>query len=130
MDSSAGGFDNVGESPHTTSFLMDRYLDAADKALNVAIANLPQPPRVKQRYTLKDERQVKMSTESVYRQRNDSLVMFSSSAWNAITVGQFSLPDRGRYRIRISAYGFQSHGKPIAYRIAAGPASLRPAPGR
>ncbi len=121
MDSSAGGFDNVGEALHISSFLMDRYLDAADKALGVAIANLPQPPRVQKRYMLKDERQVKTATESVYRNRDNSTVMFCSSGWNAITVGQFYPSDRGRYRIRISAYGFQSGDKPVTYRIDAGP---------
>ena len=121
LDSSAGGFDNVGEALHISSFLMDRYLDAADKALNVAIANLPQPPLVQKRYSLKDDRLVKTTTEKVYLDRDDSLVMFSSSPWNAITVGQFYPPDRGRYRIRISAYGFQSGGKPVTFRVDAGP---------
>ncbi len=121
LDSSAGGFDNVGEALHISSFLLDRYLEAADKALNVAIANLPQPPLVKKRYSLKDERLVKTTTEKVYLDRDDSLVMFSSSPWNAITVGQFYPPDRGRYRIRISAYGHQSVVKPVTYRVDAGP---------
>ena len=107
-DTSAHGFDNGGEALHISSFLMERYLEAADTALNVAIANGPQPPLIKKRYSLKDERAVKTTTESVYRKRDDALVMFSSSAWNAITVGQFYPPDRGRYRFRISASGFQS----------------------
>ena len=121
LDSSAGGFDNVGEALHISSFLMDRYLEAADKVLGVAIANLPQPPLVKKRYSLKDERLVKTTTEKVYFDRDDSLVMFSSSPWNAITVGQFYPPDRGRYRIRISAFGHQSDGKPVTYRVDSGP---------
>ncbi|MCX7418402.1 MAG: DUF1592 domain-containing protein [Planctomycetia bacterium] len=121
LDSSAGGFDNVGEALHISSFLMDRYLEAADKALSIAIANLPQPPLVKKRYSLKDERLVKTTTEKVYLDQDDSLVMFSSSPWNAITVGQFYPPDRGRYRIRISAFGHQSDGKPVTYRVDSGP---------
>ena len=40
-DGSADGFDNVGEALHTSSFLMEKYLEAADTALNVAIANRP-----------------------------------------------------------------------------------------
>lgn len=120
-DTSAHGFDNVGEALHTSSFLMERYLEAADAALNVAIANKPRPPLVKKRYSLKDERIVKISTESVYRKRDDALVMFSSSAWNTIVVGQFYPPDRGTYRVRISAYGVQSAGKPVRFRIDAGP---------
>ena len=120
-DTSAHGFDNVGEALHTSSFLMERYLEAADSALNVAIANKPRPPLVKKRYLLKDERIVKISDEKVYRQRDDALVMFSSSAWNAITVTQFYPPDRGVYRVRISAYGLQSADKPVTFRIDVGP---------
>jgi hypothetical protein len=55
-DTPAHGFDNVGEALHTSSFLMERYLEAADSALNVAIANRPRPPLLKKRYLLKDER--------------------------------------------------------------------------
>jgi mono/diheme cytochrome c family protein len=121
IDGSAGGFDNVGEAMHTSSFLLDRYLEAADTALKFAVANLPRPPLVKKRYDLKDERAVKVATESVYRKQDDALVMFSSSAWNSIVVGQFYPPDRGRYRVRISAYGVQSRGKPVTFRIDVGP---------
>jgi Protein of unknown function (DUF1592)/Protein of unknown function (DUF1588)/Protein of unknown function (DUF1587)/Protein of unknown function (DUF1585)/Protein of unknown function (DUF1595)/Planctomycete cytochrome C len=121
LDTSAHGFDNIGEALHTSSFLMERYLEAADVSLNVAIADKPQPPLVKKRYTLKDERIVKISEESVYRHRDDALVMFSSSAWNTIVVGQFYPPDRGKYRIRISAYGLQNSGKPVTFRIDVGP---------
>ena len=121
QDTSAHGFDNIGEALHTSSFLMERYLEAADNALNVAIANGPQPPLIKKRLSLKDERLVKTTTESVYRQRDDALVMFSSSPWNAITVTQFYPPDRGKYRIRISSFGVQSSGKPVTFRVDAGP---------
>src|SRR5688572_28660188 len=54
-DTSLHGFDNVGDALHTSSFLMERYLEAADAALNMAIANGPQPPLVKKRYLLKDQ---------------------------------------------------------------------------
>jgi hypothetical protein len=120
-DTPAHGFDNVGEALHTSSFLMERYLDAADAALNVAIANQPQPQRVQKRISLKDERGVKVATEKVFKQQDDTLIMFSSSPWNAITVGQFYPSERGRYRIRISAYGVQNQGKPVSFRIDAGP---------
>ncbi|HEV3146416.1 MAG TPA: DUF1587 domain-containing protein, partial [Gemmataceae bacterium] len=120
-DTSSHGFDNVGEALHVSSFLMERYLEAADAALNVAIANGPQPPLVKKRYSLKDERIVKIDTERVYRALDDTLIMFSSSHWNSITVGQFYPSDRGKYRVRISAFGVQSSGKPVSFRIDVGP---------
>ena len=48
-------------------------------------------------------------------------MLFSSSHWNSITVGQFYPPDRGKYRIRISAQAVQSDGKPVAFRVDVGP---------
>ncbi len=121
QDTSAHGFDNIGDALHTSSFLMDCYLDAAEAALNKAIVNFPQPPLVKKRYTLKEERLVQTTTENVYLHRDDAVVLFSSSPWNAITLGQFYPPDRGRYRIQISAFGYQSAGKPASFRIDSGP---------
>jgi len=121
QDTSAYGFDNIGEALHTSSFLMEKYLEAADLALGKAIANGPKPAVVKKRFSLKDERQVKIATEKVYLHRDDALVMFSSSAWNSITTTQFYPQDRGKYRIRISASGLQSGGKPVTFRVDAGP---------
>jgi hypothetical protein len=120
-DASAGGFDNVGSALHTSSFLMERYLDAADRALAVAIASGPQPPLVKKRVSLKDERHVKHTTERVFRSLDDGLVMFSSSAWQGITLTQFYPPDRGRYRFRLASHAVQSGEKPVTYRVDAGP---------
>ncbi len=120
-DTSAHGFDNIGDALHFSSFLMDRYLEAAEAALNKAIVNFPQPPLVKNRYSLKEDRLVMTTTENVYLHRDDSVVLFSSSPWNAITFVPFYPPDRGKYRIRISAFGYQSGGKPASYRIDVGP---------
>jgi hypothetical protein len=55
-DDSAYGFDNVGEALHTSSFLMERSLEAADKALKMAIGDptsarrrdVPHPPDASQ----------------------------------------------------------------------------------
>src|SRR5256886_13400184 len=42
-DTSTNGFDNNAELLHTSSYLMRSYLDAADRVLDEAIANKPQP---------------------------------------------------------------------------------------
>ncbi|HVK08394.1 MAG TPA: DUF1587 domain-containing protein, partial [Gemmataceae bacterium] len=117
-DSSANGFDNSGEALHVSSFLMEKYLEAADTALGLAIANGPRPPVVKKRYSLKDQHHVKTTTEKVYRIDEDTVTLFSSSAWNAVHIYQFYPPDRGRYRFRISASAVQSSGKPVTYCVA------------
>lgn len=120
-DATANGFDTSGDAHHVSPFLMESYLEAADKALGFAIANGPRPASTTKKYALTDERIVKVSTESVYRKRESELVMFSSSAWNSVVVGQFYPSVRGRYRVRISAQAVQSDGKPVAFRLDAGP---------
>ncbi|MFO0966607.1 MAG: DUF1592 domain-containing protein [Gemmataceae bacterium] len=121
LDSSLQGFDNVGEALHVSSFHMERYLEAADVALNAAIANAKQPPLLKKRYFLKDQHHPKTTTEKVFRKDGDTLVLFSSSLWNNVVVYQFYPSIRGHYRFRISAQAVQSGGKPIALRVLAGP---------
>ncbi len=100
---------------------MERYLEAADKVLNLAIANGPQPPLIKKRYSCKDERHVKNTTQRVFRHLDDALVFFSSSPWQSVSLVQFYPPDRGKYRFRISARASQSSDKPVSFRVLAGP---------
>ncbi|QDU20938.1 DUF1592 domain-containing protein [Urbifossiella limnaea] len=120
-DAAANGFDTNSGGQHVSSFLMERYLDAAEAALAVAVSNSPKaPPVVNKRLSLTDERHVKVTTEKVFRHTDDGLVMFSSSAWQAVTLSQFYPPDRGRYRFRITASAVQSD-KPVSFRVDAGP---------
>ncbi|HVC96613.1 MAG TPA: DUF1592 domain-containing protein [Pirellulales bacterium] len=125
-DSSSDGFDNVGEALHLSSFQMEKYLEAADKALNLAISNRPEPPAAtKKRYYMKDQHQVKTTTEDVYRKLDgDTLVLFSSSPWTAIVLYELYPSDRGDYRFRISASGFQSAERPVTFRLDAGNLSM------
>lgn len=119
-DGSADGFDNAAAANHTSSFLMEKYLEAADAALNLAIANRPQPPMsISKRYRMKDMHPIKLSTEDVYRFLNDGeVVCFCSSEWHNVWVSEFYPSDAGNYRFRISASGVQSGGKPVTFRVA------------
>jgi hypothetical protein len=118
-DSPAGGFDNVGEALHTSSFLLERYLEAADEALNQAIANGAQPKVQKQHVTLNEAYQVKQNSEQVFRKGPAGrITMSSSSGWQAATL--FWLEQRGRYRFRLSVQAEQSGGKPVVFSAHTG----------
>src|SRR6185503_8182610 len=73
-DASLNGFDNVGEALHASSFLMERYLEAAELCLNAAIANGPRPAGIQRRFDLKDA--VKLKGD-VYRKLDDAVAIFS-----------------------------------------------------
>ena len=120
-DSSTSGFDNSAEALHISSFLLQNYLDAADKVLDAAIASGPRPVTRKRRLDVKDERTVKPQG-SVYRHLEDGVAIFSSwvSANIQVTLWNFQTRQPGRYRFRISAYAFQT-GKSITFHVKAGP---------
>jgi hypothetical protein len=127
QDATAGGFDNVGEALHTSSFLLARYLEAAEEALDQAIANGPQPRAKKEHVPLSEAYQVKQNSEKVFRKGpNGRVTMFSSSAWQAATL--FWLEQRGRYRFRISVSAEQSGGKPVVFSAHTGGGSDGPPP--
>ncbi len=131
FDTSASGFDNVGDALHTSSFLMDRYLEAADTALNQAIVNRAQPPpSAKKHYSLKEMHQVKSTTERVFRKGDgDGVALFSSSAWQAVGLSAFYPNERGYYRFRMSVSGIQSAGQPVVFRVWSGSGGMGGAKG-
>ncbi len=121
LDTSTSGFDNNAELLHTSSFLMRNYLDAADRVLDEAIANEPEPWILKKRFDIREEKSVQ-ATGSVYRHTYDGVAIFATweSANIRVTMWNFRSHVRGKYRFRISGYGFQSEGKPITFRVTAG----------
>jgi mono/diheme cytochrome c family protein len=117
QDGSADGFDNAAAALHTSGFLLEEYLEAADIALDLAIANLPRPPLDQKRLDCRDQHQVRVTSEKVFRKLDDGVVFFSSSQWQSVVMSQFYPRDSGLYRFRIAASGYQSDGKPITYRV-------------
>jgi hypothetical protein len=120
-DASADGFDNVGEALHSSSFLMERYLEAADLALSAAIANGPRPAGLQRHIDLKKEGSVKPKGD-VYRHLDDGVAIFCSWESANVQVCLWSLrtPAPGRYRIRLTGYGFQTGGKPVTFHLKEG----------
>jgi len=93
----------------------------ADVALNQAIANRPQPKLINKHHSLKESHQVKSTTERVFRKGDgESVVLFSSSAWQAVGLTPFYPADRGRYRFRMSVSAVQSEGQPVVFRVWSG----------
>lgn len=118
LDGSMDGFDNVGAALHLSSFALERYLEAADAALDIAISNKPAPPQMKQRYSLKDQHAVKTYGNEFYRVLDDgTVVLFISTHDTTVMLSQFDPRHRGYYRFRISASGFQSSGKPVTFAV-------------
>ncbi len=118
LDGSMDGFDNVGSALHLSSFALERYLEAADAALNVAIASPGAGRRRSSDYSLKNQHAVKIYGNEFYRVLDDgTVVMFVSTHDTTVWLSQFYPRERGNYRFRISASGFQSSGKPVTFAV-------------
>jgi len=107
------GFDNAGAANHTSSFLMEKYLEAADKALNMAIADRPKPPpSTTKRWSIADGHPVKGSDENVYRFLKDGeVVCFCSSEWRGAGATQFWPNEGGNYKFRFAGLGVSEQGQ-------------------
>lgn len=120
-DTSTSGFDNNAEALHTSSFLLRNYLGAADRVLDAAIANSGKPWQLNHVFDLRKEKSV-AKTGSVYRHVDDGVAIFATweSANIRVTMWNMLTHFRGKYRIRISGYGYQSDGKPVDFHVNAG----------
>ncbi|MCB1100479.1 MAG: DUF1592 domain-containing protein [Verrucomicrobiae bacterium] len=120
-DTSTTGFDNNADALHTSSYLLRSYLDAAERVLDEAIASRERPYQIKKVFDIKEEKTVQ-PTGSVYRHLDDGVAIFASweSANIRVTMWNFRSHVRGKYRFRISGYGYQSDSKPVNFHVTAG----------
>jgi len=126
------GFDTVAEGLRLSQLQIEKYLEAADAALDAAIVLGPKPERTTKRYSFKDEKGVRANLDKpdgspgrdgsrnkhrhLLRELPEAIVFFNEG-YPAASVQQFSAKVAGTYRIRISGYGYQSQGQPVPMRV-------------
>lgn len=111
-DDAVAGFDNVGTGLQITRIHQERYLEAAETALNAAIATGPRPPSTTRKFTFpKDGYPARRLLE------NDTVVFFTSAV---AELQRSRAPASGRYRVRISAQPYRNQGKPLVVFINCG----------
>ena len=111
-DNSAHGFDNIGAALDVSSVLMERYLEAADAALDAAMPrSLRVEPTTLHYSYLEDEGLLKSLGDKTVLKRDDGVVMLSSG-YMPTTVRKFRAPADGLYHVRVSTYAYQSQ-KPV-----------------
>jgi len=116
-DTAAYGFDTVAEALKISPVLMESYLEAADAALDAAIAGKPLPATKKERYRFQDEQMV-VRNPRLHLIRDDAVVFFNPGPRAAPLLG-FRPSARGRYRFRISASGYQTN-RPMTMAVYGG----------
>ncbi len=133
-DTPAHGYDTVAEGLRFSQLQMEKYLEAADAALDAAIHFELAPEPTKKRYTYKEEKGIRENLDTpegtirdpVSKQKHhiifkelDDAVVFFSDGYSPTDLRQFSSRVPGDYRLRISAYGHQTQGHPAMMTIYA-----------
>ncbi len=117
-DGSAHGFDKVSSALTLSPVQVEKYLEAADVALDAALGVGPQPKFLKERYAATNL----VAGWAVASQRpldGGGLVIFNSG-YSPTELRRFRAPAPGTYRLRVSAYGFQSSNEPVTFRLYSG----------
>ena len=118
-DSSAHGFDNVGEALSVSAPLLEGYLEASDVALRAALSAGPRPASIKKKLFLRDQNGIRRTLLTSFLAQGDSIVMFNSG-YSPSTFDRFGAPRSGNYLIRISARAYQSPLRPVIMEVHSG----------
>ena len=135
-DTPMHGFDTVAEGLRLSTLQMEKYLEAADKAIDDAIRLGPKPEMVKDRFDLITNQEVRWHLDKpeakgdgaggagphrhLLRQLPDGIVFFNTG-YPAAQIRPPKEKPRSRpegiYRIRVSGYAYQSPGVSVPMRV-------------
>lgn len=111
-DDSGYGFDNIGDALSLSPLLLEKYLAAAEKALDAAIADPESRAPVPKRYSPPD-----------FKKRGGGSLV-DSDAFSLYSQGDVFIDhvvkNPGEYRVRVQAYGQQAGPEPVKMSVQAG----------
>jgi hypothetical protein len=125
VDETADGFDTASKALSISPVHIQRYMEAADLALQAATLRGPKPQTVKQRLFYDVEKEYTMqhgNNKLVLRPRNGLEMYFYAEPHIAVpaALSQFGNVTRaspGRYRVRISTYVHDGQGRTVAFAV-------------
>jgi hypothetical protein len=124
-DGRAHGFDNVGEALSVSGIQMQRYMEAAELAINAALSQPTQPASERQRATLDSERNAKDAIGKHWLRRDDgSIVVFNSGGFPSTVIPNLRTKHAGTYKLRVTGYGYQIT-EPVVFALITGSFNFR-----
>ena len=133
QDGSAYGFDTVDVGLDMAGPILERYIEAADVALDAALAHGPRPATLNNRFEINEKTKElwsngKRSDRAFFTLQclvqSDRVVYFSMGAssppetWRVLHSGR--APTAGRYTYRVKASSYQDQDRLVSYLVYAG----------
>jgi hypothetical protein len=133
-DTPAHGFDTVADNLRFSQLQLEKYLEAADHALEAAIDLTAAPQRFNAKLSLKDEDGIRDNLDTpegtirdpvsmekhrvVFGELPDAVILFADG-YPSGDFRKFSATEAGTYRFRASASAYRAGGKSAILRIFA-----------
>ncbi len=128
-DTTSLGFDNIGAALSVSSVLMERYLMAADTALDAILVKTKKPELQKWHLSMmpnnirtpeSNKGKWDYRLASGVRVLPDETFIFFNSTFQPIRLEKFQAPVEGRYHFKVNAYSTQSAGKLLTLALYGG----------
>lgn len=124
-DGRSHGFDNVGEALSISGIQMQRYMEAAELAINAALNQGTKPGSELQRATLDSERNRKDTIGKQWLRRDDgAIVVFNNGGFPSTVIPNLRTKHAGTYKLRVTGYGYQIE-EPVVFALITGSFNFR-----
>ncbi len=118
-DGKAHGFDNIGEALDLSAVQLQRYMEAADKAITDAVRKSPQPVNETKSFTLDQGKGADNVGKQWLKRADGAVVVFNNGGFPSPQFDAFRAPAEGTYRLRLTAYGYQI-AEPVSFQLYQG----------
>jgi hypothetical protein len=118
-DGRAHGFDTIGEALALSSIQMQRYMEAAELALNAAMQAGPRPEVKRATYRMDEGRNAENIGKHWLKRPDGAVVFFNNGGFPSTQVPGLRASATGLHRVRVTGYGFQIQ-EPVPFAVIAG----------
>lgn len=123
-DGRAQGFDNIGEALSISGMQMQRYMEAAELAINAALMQ-GAPPEVKlERATLESDRNKDNIGKHWLKRDDGAVVVFNDGGFPSTVIPNLRAREAGTYKLRVTGYGYQID-EPVVFALRTGSFNFR-----
>ena len=123
-DGRAAGFDNVGEALSISGIQMQRYMEAAELALNAALYADQQPEKTVQSATLESDRNKDTIGKHWLKRDDGAIVVFNEGGFPSTVIPNLRAKAAGTYKVRVTGYGYQIE-EPVVFALRIGSFNFR-----
>lgn len=118
-DGRAQGFDTIGEALAVSGLQMQRYMEAAELALDTALLAGAKPESTQQSYQMDAGRNAANFKEHWLKLPEGGVVVFNEGGFPSTQVPGLQIKTAGEYRLRITGRGYQSQ-EPVVFCLITG----------